>query len=167
MRNAALPIDWGFLPPFSPKLCSLFLIPSYTCVSSPELEGGGRIRLGPVYVCPCTWYRGISWQQGRKTGVEKNAGTNLGTVRMEMPCRCYSHLHSDFRYKPLCPRTFCLRFLSPHSLSLSLSLTLLSYLFSISSFRLFFSRFLLGSPVLDFGVYSSYQFPRALELTTG
>ena len=25
---------------------------------------------------------------------EECEGTNLGTVRMEMPCRCYSHLHS-------------------------------------------------------------------------
>jgi len=40
-------------------------------------------------------------RRARRKRDEKNAGTNLGTVRMEMPCRCYSHLHSDFRYKPL------------------------------------------------------------------
>lgn len=42
-----------------------------------------------------------SLPSSRRKRDEKNAGTNLGTARMEMPCRCYSHLHSDFRYKPL------------------------------------------------------------------
>lgn len=47
-----------------------------------------------------------SWSWNRRKRDKKNARTNLGTVRMEMPCRCYSHLHSDFRYKPLCPRPY-------------------------------------------------------------
>lgn len=98
MRDAALPIDWGFLP--------LPPIRSYVCVFSFHRR---KNMLNLVYELGCLRVyvlvlRTYSGSRGWRKRDEKNAGTNLGTVRMEMPCRCYSHLHSDFRYKPLCPR---------------------------------------------------------------
>lgn len=98
MRDAALPIDWGFLP-LPPSR-------SYVCVFSFHRR---KNMLNLVYELGCLRVyvlvlRTYSRSRGWRKRDEKNAGTNLGTVRMEMPCRCYSHLHSDFRYKPLCPR---------------------------------------------------------------
>lgn len=96
MRNAAFPIDWGSYPPRS-----------LTCVSFRFTSGRICSALCTAPFCTSTYiyvclrmYSG-SWNWRKRD--EKNAETNLGTVRMEMPCRCYSHLHSDFRYKPLCP----------------------------------------------------------------
>lgn len=160
MRNAALPIDWGhwgFLSPSS----SLFLIPSYACVFAVP-SGCGRIRLAS---CTCVLVRIVVSRDNRGKRKEKNAGTNLGTVRMEMPCRCYSHLHSDFRYKPLCPRpsawTF-LCFLSSLFLTVVYPLSLLLFFCRLRSFLLLTFYSTSSSTVLVLLLSL-----RGLELTTG
>lgn len=97
MRNAALPIDWGLVAtPFSTtryRVCP---------------PGGGRIY---IYIYTHTSLR-LFCVQARPSRIavsrdcwwwwEECEGTNLGTVRMEMPCRCYSHLHSRLSIQTLC-----------------------------------------------------------------
>lgn len=107
MRNAALPIDWGLVAtPFSTtryRVCP---------------PGGGGIciyiyiyaRLSVSFVCkraPIAVSRDWCWWW------EECEGTNLGTVRMEIPCRCYSHLHSRLSIQtPLSLPFFLYLFLS-------------------------------------------------------
>lgn len=130
MLKPAHPIDWG-------SFYSTHSSSTRACISS-RSRGVGKIR-GENRVCArirlCSGIRRRRRRRVAGKRDEKNAGTNLGTVRMEMPCRCYSHLHSDFRYKPLflhplAPAVYTYIFAMLHS---SLSPPLVSWFLAISS----------------------------------